>query len=348
MMLVAVVAPEVMVGFAARQFLASRMYAKEFGISKTHGFFISMGGFVSRSGRHPITTMKQLEDRPEYIKNIQGVEEEDIMDRSKGDALSKGVALAQVFAVVNIFIWLLWWNKPLDVERPVLVGPAKELRVDEPETTYLKLVDRFIGVLTGHYSDKARNPISFTTALAVPPFWSTEINPDDDFPFRVSLFIESLVRLIFGAIHCAAWNANFPSVNEKWMWRACSLLVAAFPPVMAFLPLSSYLFSRIFPDLSEKYWPQQTIDTLAVGITVALSPFYILACLFLIVLPFTTLHTLPSGSFLDVNWSVYIPHLQELREIRDCCNAMKRNSGAEGQAVSTTGIELATIPGRHR
>ncbi|KAJ7897947.1 hypothetical protein B0H14DRAFT_2224884, partial [Mycena olivaceomarginata] len=63
---------------------------------------------------------------------------------SKGDALSKGMALFQglwftlqclarvhqtlpvteleaatlAFAVVNIFIWILWWNKPLDVQRP--------------------------------------------------------------------------------------------------------------------------------------------------------------------------------------------------------------------------------------
>ncbi|KAJ6582391.1 hypothetical protein B0H19DRAFT_927867, partial [Mycena capillaripes] len=61
------------------------------------------------------------------------------MDKSKGDALSKGLALSQgfwfttqclarmhqhlaltelevatvAFAIVSIFIWLRWWNKPL-------------------------------------------------------------------------------------------------------------------------------------------------------------------------------------------------------------------------------------------
>ncbi|KAJ7700322.1 hypothetical protein B0H17DRAFT_907298, partial [Mycena rosella] len=150
MMLVAVIAPELMVCFAARQFLTARWFSKiEFGVSITHGFFFSMGGFVSWIG-HPIATKKQIEDPllgPEYLSAIKKIDTEDIMDKSKGDALSKGVALVQglwftvqclarfsqhlpvteleiatlAFAVVNFFTWLLWWGKPLDVQRPIPV-----------------------------------------------------------------------------------------------------------------------------------------------------------------------------------------------------------------------------------
>ncbi|KAJ6449550.1 hypothetical protein C8R45DRAFT_1130652 [Mycena sanguinolenta] len=153
MMLIAIIAPEVMVGFAARQFFASRRLSKQYKISKTHGFFVCMGGFVSPDG-HPIATMKQLED-PDLGLDLQeatrNVNKEDIKDKSKGDALSKGVALLQglwfilqclarthqhlaitqlevatlAFAIINIFIWSLWWNKPLDVQQPIVVGPRR-------------------------------------------------------------------------------------------------------------------------------------------------------------------------------------------------------------------------------
>ncbi|KAJ7787244.1 hypothetical protein B0H14DRAFT_2399746 [Mycena olivaceomarginata] len=168
MMLIAVVAPELMVGFAARQFFTARWYSKrewcshksELGVSNTHGFFISMGGFVSRNGHHPITTSKQLEDVAEYLADICAIEADDIKERSKGDALSKGVALIQglwfttqclarvhqdlpvtelevatlAFAIVNIPVWLLWWDKPLDVQRPIQIGPKedREMANNEP------------------------------------------------------------------------------------------------------------------------------------------------------------------------------------------------------------------------
>ncbi|KAJ7130480.1 hypothetical protein C8R44DRAFT_614235, partial [Mycena epipterygia] len=145
MMLIAVIAPELMVGFAARQFFAAQRFSKEKGlpITLTHGFFISMGGFVSRK-RHPIVTIKQLTENAEYMSAIHDVEAEDISDKSKGDAFTKGIALLQglwfgtqclarlhqhlpitqlevatlAFAVVNILIWSLWWAKPLGVNRP--------------------------------------------------------------------------------------------------------------------------------------------------------------------------------------------------------------------------------------
>ncbi|KAJ7704555.1 hypothetical protein B0H17DRAFT_921158, partial [Mycena rosella] len=149
MMLVAVIAPELMVCFAARQFMTARWFSKKFGVSITHGFFLSMGGFVSRIG-HTIVTKQQIEDPllgSEYLSAMKKINIEDIMDKSKGDTLSKGVALLQglwftvqclarvsqhlpitalevttlAFAAVNVFIWLLWWGKPLDVQQSIPV-----------------------------------------------------------------------------------------------------------------------------------------------------------------------------------------------------------------------------------
>ncbi|KAJ6573038.1 hypothetical protein DFH09DRAFT_916169, partial [Mycena vulgaris] len=98
------------------------------------------------------------------------------------------------------------------------------------------------------------------------------------------------VGSIFGAIHCAAWNTNFPSTDEKWMWRACSLMVTAIPVLVAAFFVLDFTMEN------------DMITTILGAILAAAIPSYI-------ILPFATLHTLPPGAFADVNWSVYIPHL---------------------------------------
>ncbi|KAJ7466993.1 hypothetical protein FB451DRAFT_403168 [Mycena latifolia] len=340
MMFVAIIAPELMVGFAARQLCAARLFSIEFGVSIKHGFLISMGGVVSRNGRHPIATMKQLQDLPEYLDDIRDIDGEDIMDRSKGDALAKGVALAQglwfvaqclarvsqrlpvtelevatlAFAVLNVFIWLLWWHKPLDVQRAVPVGPNDSEALDEvqlvPHPWYHFLLRN---ILIGAYPDY--HP---TSSTAVPSFWSMEHDRPGDSAFivTVSNFTEGFVGAIFGSIYCAAWNAPFPSNAEMWMWRACASAVATIPAVMVFVPAMRFVLNRliriVFPGLWKRHWAHwhsDALDSVAWVIITVFSPIYILARFFLMVLPFTTLRALPSGAFVDVDWSVYIPHL---------------------------------------
>ncbi|KAJ6509807.1 hypothetical protein DFH09DRAFT_1374632 [Mycena vulgaris] len=321
MMLMAVIAPEVMVGFAARQLLVAWRFSRKFKVPLTHGFFFSMGGFVLQTG-HPITTMDQLEDPifgEQYQKEICGVKAEDIMDKSKGDALSKGIALTQglwfitqclarvhqhlpvtelevatlAFAVVNVFIWSIWWKKPLDVEQPIQIGPVEETPEPGSTTQRLGWWTRFDGALSGHYSDPNYNPMESTS---VPAFWSMENRLHDG--TKHAFIMECFVGTIFGAIHCAAWKTDFPSTGEMWMWRVCSLLVTAIPGLIA-----------AFFILDETVNNTVVITTIAAAITLAGIPTYIIARLFLLTLPFTALRALPPGAFADVNWSVYIPHL---------------------------------------
>ncbi|KAJ6449572.1 hypothetical protein C8R45DRAFT_145147, partial [Mycena sanguinolenta] len=283
MMLIGIIAPEIIVGFAARQFFGSRQLKKS-GFSRTHGMFFCMGGFVSPDGR-PIVTMRQLEDPDlgsELQDAIQNVKKEDIKDKSKGDALSKGVALLQglwfilqclarahqrlaitqlevatlAFSVVNVFIWLLWWNKPLDVQQPIVVG-SRTL------------------------------PDSDSQATTVSTLW-WENSGIDTRPSSILLF---LVGTVFGAVHCAAWNAAFPTLTEMSIWRTSSLVIVAFPPLLiALVPIFSETAVGVIG------------GTLAILI-------YIPARIILIVLPLAELRSLPASAFVDVNWSTYIPHI---------------------------------------
>ncbi|KAJ7811857.1 hypothetical protein B0H13DRAFT_2472213 [Mycena leptocephala] len=241
MMLIAVIAPEIMVGFAARQSFAARVLSKEFEFSRKHGFFFCMGGFVSSSG-YPVVTKKQLADPElgaEFLADIKNIDAEDIMDKSKGDALSKGLALAQglwfttqclarvhqrlavtelevatlAFAVVNMFIWLLWWNKPLDVQRQIVVGPSKL-----PDALPIRPVpwgNRFSSAIMGNDASDEYDPLLSTS---VSSFWSLPADELNSIQREILPFvIEALVGTVFGAIHCAAWNADFPTTIEMWM-----------------------------------------------------------------------------------------------------------------------------------
>ncbi|KAJ6481028.1 hypothetical protein C8R45DRAFT_1215885 [Mycena sanguinolenta] len=325
MMLIGIIAPEIMVGFAARQRLGAHILSKDFQFPMTHSFFFCMGGFVSSAG-YPILTTKQLEDPAlglEFQEAIRNISVEDIEDRSKGDALSKGVALLQglwfilqclarihqrlavtqlevatlAFAVVNILIWLLWWNKPLDVQRPIIVGPPSlSVPVPVPHSRAGRVISSFLGLLNG---DRYYDPLS-STSLPPPLFWSLPLNSDRQHGVICAM---TLVGTLFGAVHCVAWNTIFPTAIEMWMWRSCSSLIAAIPGLVSLQLLLPF--------------------ACMVG-----TPTYIAARLILIVLPFASLRSLPPSAFMDVNWSI-----QESAVLADIQSATTIKADGEGIEV---------------
>ncbi|KAF7370048.1 hypothetical protein MSAN_00634800 [Mycena sanguinolenta] len=320
MMLIGIIAPELMVGFAARQRLGAHMLSKEFKFSETHGIFFCMGGFISSAG-YPVATKKQLQDPAlgwEFQEAIQNVNKEDIMDKSKGDALSKGVALLQglwfilqciarvhqhlavtplevatlAFAVLNVFIWLLWWDKPLNVQRPIVVGPRMPPAAqDITLSVQLSRPERIWGAIIGHAEDEYK-PLS---SVSVPSFWSME--NDDEVDVGALIFL-TLLGMGFGAIHCTAWNAVFPTRVEMWIWRTSSSVITAMPCLALLLTLMLMAGKLFFLILTAA-----SLATLMMG-----SPFYIAARVILIVLPLICLRSLPPSAFVDVNWIQPMDH----------------------------------------
>ncbi|KAF9484238.1 hypothetical protein BDN70DRAFT_850025 [Pholiota conissans] len=122
-----------------------------------HGFFIQMGGFMLSEGGRPIHTLNwkwKAGKDVQLLHNIQNeiidpprLTEEDIQDRSKGDAIAKTFILLQTtwfivqciarwlqhlpvtelevvtlgFALLNGITYALWWHKPQNVGRPVFL-----------------------------------------------------------------------------------------------------------------------------------------------------------------------------------------------------------------------------------
>lgn len=132
----------------------------EQGWTKTHGFFLLMGGFVLEEhgeGKallplHP-GLFHDLLSRGRI--DFPNVLEADIEDHSKADWLAKLVVILQVtwfivqciargasskpdltelevvtlaFATLNAAMYFFWWNKPLDVKRAIRVPLKQDLR----------------------------------------------------------------------------------------------------------------------------------------------------------------------------------------------------------------------------
>ena len=150
----AILVPEFVLGWAARQHWAARQIAKrhrEHGWTMTHGFFIGMGGFTLHDQTGTAVQILESEELERLYNEGKvawpSITEEEIRDSSKGDYLSKGIVLVQMswfiiqfilriayglaltefevatlaFAVINGATYYLWWRKPLDVRCSVPV-----------------------------------------------------------------------------------------------------------------------------------------------------------------------------------------------------------------------------------
>ncbi|KAF7288917.1 hypothetical protein MIND_01407900 [Mycena indigotica] len=216
LMAAALIAPEIIVGMAAKQAIMAQSFAREFHISLTHGFFLVMGGFADADG-HPIVTVKQLMTG-DVVQEIHATRESDIADKSKGDVLSKGIALCQgiwfiaqfatlAFATLNGLTWLLWLPKPLDVRNPIQLSATTmqnevvPVKIHPPSISWSS---RFTSVFMNLYEPHVYDPLS---ATSVPTFWCTtytdyERLSEHVLTLRTVVFSELLCGSLFGAVHC--------------------------------------------------------------------------------------------------------------------------------------------------
>ncbi|KAG6908175.1 hypothetical protein DXG01_005828 [Tephrocybe rancida] len=158
----ALVAPELVFAWSCRQYLDARNHSKKYksrGWTMVHGHFFAMGGFLLYEDGKPAATLdgddlEQMSQSGEI--DFPSISAEEIMDKSKGDGLSKVFALVQTIwfiaqcisryiqhlalaelevttlalAAVNAMMYFCWWDKPLNVLYPVRVD-HKPLVLDQ-------------------------------------------------------------------------------------------------------------------------------------------------------------------------------------------------------------------------
>ncbi|KAG2132692.1 uncharacterized protein EDB93DRAFT_1255111 [Suillus bovinus] len=308
---------------------------EEFTWTQTHSFFALMGGFMLYVNGKPYCVLQ-----PEHIRKLirqkcidaPTLTADEINDRSKGNAISKGLVILQVawfvvqlitraiyrleitqlevgtlaFAVLNFLTYAVWWYKPLNVECPHPVHwklTESELKdyIDVSDTNefaqfrFLPRVLRPIIELIGWAG------IPTSRKLQVPTFdGSIKLNVSD----RMVLQQAALhMATIFGGIHCMAWFFAFTTYQEQMLWRISAVAITCTP----WLCLSAYLVREIIN--SVRHIPDSAKHVIWGVICSAFAILYITARAVLLVLMFTTLRNLPPDAYKAVSWVTLVPHL---------------------------------------
>ena len=284
----------------------------------THGFYVNMGGLVidvAGRRRFPVTYKQLIALLDRGGITLPALSEDEIKDKSKADWFAKTVSCVQagwlivqcigrakqhlplstlelttlVFVMNSLLVYTLWWYKPTDVEVPTIVcidgKTDKELR---------ELIGQGALLWDGFFTGKGEEDI-----IEVHRVYN-----DSDLPPGVvdgpAVYCITAVTMAYGALHCAAWNFDFPTAVERTMWRICGPLTIFVLPV-GMIP-GSWLQLRN-RNLRHKLrylvrgmaWP-------AIGL-------YTFSRAYLLVESFISLRSLPAGAYETVQWTNFIPHV---------------------------------------
>jgi hypothetical protein len=252
--------------------------------------------------------------------------EGDLKDRGKSDGIGKAIVLLQTswfvvqciarriehlplteleivtlaYAMMNVFIYIFWWDKPCDVRCPIRVYEnvvtSHSTDIEWPSGV-AGILDRMIVYITGDQDQY----VLLSTQHRVPIFWSSRYGFGNDPENGLALLGPSILGMAFGAIHFIAWWYTFPSHAEFILWRmSCIALVAV--PLISTITCVCWAIS---PDNGEL-----TVIVIIPLFLLMLSAWlYVVARAATIVIAFTTLRSLPSDAFMVVDWTTFIPHI---------------------------------------
>jgi len=113
------------------------------------------------------------------------------------------------------------------------------------------------------------------------------------------LLIMVVLMLIYGGVHLAAWNFNFPSKVEEVLWKVSCL------DLIGMAGLVALLWFAIAED--DDAW----LDSSNVSGRVLLvvnATMYIFSRVFIVVEAFLSLRRVPVGVYAVIPWSNLIPH----------------------------------------
>lgn len=277
----------------------------------SHGFYSAMGGFVvldtDSQTLYPVRGTQisclvrgGMLDFPEFS-------EREIHDKSKADGFVKAVACLQAswmvvqcsartaqglptsilefltlaYVCCALFSYCFWWNKPLDVKVPTIIGTVRK------STGFLQ---EWASIL----EKDAAYP------LKVPPDWLPTRIPNFSWSpvGREKRLLGSVNRifisLLFTGIHGLAWNASFPSGMEMYLWRVSAVTITV---------------AGVFWLLMD-YFKKAGRELFGLDLCLLLCIFaYTVSHLYLIVEPFVALRSSPAGIYKTAEWTKYIPHI---------------------------------------
>ena len=206
------------------------------------GFYINIGGIamnVAGRRRFPITYQQFVALLDSGTFDLPDITEKDIKGRNKADHYAEVVACMQaswlviqcigrtiqhlpisaleltttVFVLNALLVYYLWWNKPLDVQVPTVVHV--ESKTDEE-------LHEWIG------TENSKRTGIFTSKKDV--ITVDRVFNDSDFEsgdYFGAVHAMAAITMLYGVLHCLAWNFCFPTVVERTLWRISSVATIA-------------------------------------------------------------------------------------------------------------------------
>ncbi|KAG0695649.1 hypothetical protein DFH29DRAFT_813969 [Suillus ampliporus] len=342
-MVIALVAPELMITWAARQFFSAQW-------TVAHGYFAWMGGFilyVNDKPRGTLTPYELMKFVREGSIDMPIITKAEIEDRSKGDGLSKGIAILQLVwfviqlvaryvqhlpitlleidtlavAVLTCIAYGLWWKKPKDVGYPCIVhwkatGLPSYLAYDNADISSSDgCCSRYFNHIRYSLSSLLGESV-FISSHDVHSRRVPSLGGYGEYHGMIVTLIGCFSGIVFGGIHCLGWNFLFQRHAEQILWRAASLGMAL-APLYGFLLLVLVVSLEILPSRCQRLFAGIKIPDLLIGILACFflgfgcisGLIYIYARITLVVLMILSLRSLPPGVYDIVAWTKFIPHL---------------------------------------
>jgi hypothetical protein len=170
-----------------------------------------------------------------------------IVRAAKGLNISQLEIAVTAFAVCAIITYLLILPKPKGVQLPVtLIEFEPTIPIERLNCLHSRLLQ---GYLRGLFAP-GEDIVTSVDVMGAP------IPNDALQASRAVVYLHFGVAIggvIFGAIHTAAWNFDFPTLIERTLWRIASVLSTVLLPVMYLSLLVNEYFVRISP-LLIKIW----------------------------------------------------------------------------------------------
>ncbi|KAF4604355.1 hypothetical protein EYR40_001534 [Pleurotus pulmonarius] len=336
LMMLGLFVPEYIVAQALSERIEAAQTAEDFELTLTHAHFLHMGGFAADDEQLGETnvpiTAQDLKNNGNLLQELRKVDEKDIKDKSKGDPLSKTVAIAEslwfatqciargiegfavteleltalAFCLIHLFMYILWWHKPRCVQRTIRINCP--LKTDTSAVLERRMARRRWRPVQVLQSIPLLGMV--VEAMFISPnsrpfherLWSEHDRQAVVYggaSNKSGIYVGTAVGLVFGVIHAIAWNFHSPTTTEKWLWRASSLVMVAIPPLSILRPSPMDSPTRI----------QRARSILLTFISRMCSPVYIIARSSLFLIALLQLRDLPPSAFRSVQWVTLIPHV---------------------------------------
>lgn len=195
------------------------------------------------------------------------------------------------FAALALIIYIINWFQPKDVQTPFYIYSTRLPTAEELHALAI-LTPMAHGLRPGVFDNKHIPSINaregYYQATRV---WGTGM---------------AWSGMVFGSLHLAAWNCTFPSVQEKWLWRASALVTTAWPSIPGVLGWAVSMLQRRL-ESHQRHVSRTTIRRFwqAVALPILLIPLFC-ARVYVLVEAYRSLYYLPPESYITT-WTSNVP-----------------------------------------